>query len=79
MDNFLSHAQLMDLLRYAKAKSLSMLSFTFIPSLLCFIDGRVDPIYFYITHQVWDHISGKLKKDLQYQADVSYTFISFKF
>lgn len=23
------------------------------------------------VHQVWDHISGKLKKDLQYQADVS--------
>lgn len=23
--------------------------------------------------QVWDHISGKLKKDLQYQADVSCT------
>lgn len=29
MDNFLSHAQLMDLLRYAEAKSLPMLSFTF--------------------------------------------------
>lgn len=22
-------------------------------------------------HQVWDYMSGKLKKDLQYQADVS--------
>lgn len=24
-------------------------------------------------YQVWDHISGKLKKDLQYQAEVSDT------
>ena len=25
----------------------------------------------YVCIQVWDYISGKLKKDLQYQADVS--------
>lgn len=31
--------------------------------------------------QVWDHVSGKLKKDLQYQADVSYLsfFVCFSF
>lgn len=33
-----------------------------------------------VLYQVWDHISGKLKKDLQYQADVSILdFIVFLF
>lgn len=33
-----------------------------------------------VLYQVWDHISGKLKKDLQYQADVSALgFIVFLF
>lgn len=29
-----------------------------------------------ILLQVWDHVSGKLKKDLQYQAEVSYYLVN---
>ena len=61
MDSSLFLALLMDLLRYTIVSTSSMSEHTVNLGMHTYV--RDD--------QVWDHISGKLKKDLQYQADVS--------
>lgn len=67
MDSTLFHALLMDLLRF--------ICLLRICRLFCLILFSITNDY--SLNQVWDHISGKLKKDLQYQAEVSlFLFLS---